>query len=204
MADGRYAIGVPTMSFTNYTQGFVPNKNAVFVSGPDGSLSEARLYNNGGSHYTKIQDRPNGFLLSNFSTKYGGPSFFKPLIITTDSDLNSGCNEIDVTQQVGLVNEAWEFVDITFSVDTGYTIQPYSTSSDYAYQLVGFFVKLLRMCREPGRSRTPFVRVKILLHQRMVCRSSSPRIGKWGMERFIRTWQKSVMPMLKLEPTQSN
>lgn len=136
MADGRYAIGVPTMSFTTYTQGFVPNKNAIFVSGPDGSLSEARLYNNGGSHYTKIQDRPNGFLMSNFSTKYGGPSFFKPLIITTDSDLNSGCNEIDVTQQVGLVNEAWEFVDITFSVDTGYTIQPYSNSSDYAYQLV--------------------------------------------------------------------
>ncbi len=136
MPDGRYVIGVPTMSFSTYTQGFVPNKNAVFVTHPDGFLSEARLYNNGGSHYTKIQTRPNGFILSNFSTKYGGPSFFKPLIITTDNELNSGCNEINVTAQVGLVNEAWEFVDITYNVDTGYTIQPYSISSDYAYQLV--------------------------------------------------------------------
>lgn len=136
MPDGRYAIGVPTMSFSNFTQGFVPNKNAVFVSNQDGSVSEARLYNTGGSHYTKIQPRSNGFLLSNFSTKYGGPSFFKPLIITTDNDLKSGCNEIDVTQQLGLVNETWEFVDITYNMDTSYTIQPYSISSDYGYQFV--------------------------------------------------------------------
>lgn len=136
MPDGRYVIGVPTMSFTNFTQGFVPNKNAVFVTEADGSVSEARLYNNGSSHYTKVQERPNGYLLSNFSTKYGAPSSFKPLIIMTDETLASGCNEIDVTSQLGLVNEAWEFTDIAYNVDTAYTIQPYAMASDYAYQLV--------------------------------------------------------------------
>lgn len=136
MPDGRYVIGVPTMSFTNFTQGFVPNKNAVFVTESDGSVSEARLYNNGSSHYTKVQERSNGYLLSNFSTKYGAPSFFKPLIIATDENLASGCNEIDISQQVGQVIESWEFTDISYSVDTNYMIQPYTISSDYAYQLV--------------------------------------------------------------------
>ncbi len=135
-ADGRYAIGVPTMSFTAFTQGFVPNKNAVFVTEPDGQVSEAKLYNTGGSHYTKIQERPGGFLFSNFSTNYGSPSFFKPLIIATDEALESGCNEIDVTSQLQLVNEGWEFTDITYNTDTSYVIQPYSIASDYAYQLV--------------------------------------------------------------------
>ncbi len=136
MADGRYAIGVPTMSFSAFSQGFVPNKNAVFVTESDGALSAAKLYNTGGSHYTKIHERPGGFLFSNFSTNYGSPSFFKPLIIATDDALVSGCNEINVTSQVQLVNEGWEFTDITYNTDTSYTIQPYTVSSDYAYQLV--------------------------------------------------------------------
>ncbi|MCF8238141.1 MAG: gliding motility-associated C-terminal domain-containing protein [Saprospiraceae bacterium] len=134
--DGRYAIGVPTMSFSAFSQGFVPNKNAVFVTESNGALSEAKLYNTGGSHYTKLQERPGGFLLSNFSTNYGGPSFFKPLIIATDDKLVSGCNEINVTSQVQLVNEGWEFSDITYNTDTSYAIQPYTVASDYAYQLV--------------------------------------------------------------------
>ena len=134
MTDGRYAIGVPTMSFTTHTQGFVPNKNAVFVTDTNGTISEARLYNNGGSHYTQLEPRPGGYVLSNFSTQYGAPGSFKPLIIATDDSLSSGCNEINVSNELAQESGFWNVVDINAQIDSQYNTQPYAIASDYAFQ----------------------------------------------------------------------
>lgn len=137
MHDGRYAIGVPTMSFTTHTVGFVPNKNAVFVTESDGTLSEARIYNPGGSHYTKLYRRNEGYLLSNYSNFYSQPNPgagpFRPLVIVTDRDLASGCHELDVTAELALVQESWQTLDIPFNPDTAYAITPYLTATPYAF-----------------------------------------------------------------------
>jgi gliding motility-associated-like protein len=137
MPGGDYAIGVPTMSFTNFTQGFVPNKNAVFVTDPFGKLTGARIYNQGGSHYTRLFERPEGFLLTNFSNFYGGPNPgagpFRPLVIVTDQSLESGCKEINVLSSLTQVSLAWEDFDITYSLDTGYVVAPYTVANTYSF-----------------------------------------------------------------------
>ena len=38
--DGGFGIGVPTMSFTNWSQGFVPNKNAVYSTDANGLIQK--------------------------------------------------------------------------------------------------------------------------------------------------------------------
>lgn len=137
LADGRYAVGVPTMSFTLHTQGFVPNKNAVFVTDTSGLLSMARIYNRGGSHYTRLMDRPNGTLLTNFSNFFGGPNPgagpFRPLVIVTDEQLESGCNEIDVTSELIQSDAPWETFDVTYSLDTTFVVSPYQVAQVYAF-----------------------------------------------------------------------
>lgn len=137
MADGRYAIGVPTMSFTQHTQGFVPNKNAVFITDSSGLLSLARIYNRGGSHYTRLVERPEGMLLTNFSNFFGGPNPgagpFRPLVIVTDDELQSGCNEIDVTAELIQADAPWETFGVTYSLDTTFVVSPYQVSQAYSF-----------------------------------------------------------------------
>jgi gliding motility-associated-like protein len=155
MADGRYAIGVPTMSFTQYTQGFVPNKNAVFVTDPTGNLSEARIYNKGASHYTRLEERDISFVLSNFSNFYSQPNPgagpFRPLMIVTDEFIESGCEEVDVTSSLGIVHETWEVADITYSLDTNYTMFTYDVSNLFS------FMSIETLCETPDELSANFM-----------------------------------------------
>ena len=92
---GEFVMGIATASYP--TIGFVPNKHMILKTDGQGHILLARTYNHGGSHYpylTKAVDGY-GYLISGFSNFYT-PNF-NPLLIRTDSDFVSGCNETDVT-----------------------------------------------------------------------------------------------------------
>ena len=93
-----FLVGVATMSYP--TIGFVPNKHVVLRTDLSGNLVMAKSYNNGGSHYPYITNpRDNiGLLLSGFTTNYSATTF-KPIIIRTDANYSSGCNETDLLSQ---------------------------------------------------------------------------------------------------------
>lgn len=135
--EGRYVIGVPTMSFTSWTQGFVPNKYAAFITNQSGKLTAARIFNRGGSHYTKIYSDEHGFLLSGFSNQYSlpnpGAGPFQPLVIRAAHDLISGCNEVDVSNELTQVQKSWEAIDVPYLLDDAFVVIPFTSA-----QLFGF------------------------------------------------------------------
>jgi hypothetical protein len=93
-----FLVGVATMSYP--TIGFVPNKHVVLRTDGTGNLVMAKSYNNGGSHYPYITNPRDGIglLLSGFTTNYSAATF-KPIIIRTDANYSSGCNETDLLSQ---------------------------------------------------------------------------------------------------------
>ena len=131
---GGYAIGVATSSFTNHSIGFVPNKNAVFITRSDGSLLEAKLYNQGSSHYTRLKSAlDGGYILSNFTNFGIAAQFFTPLIIKTDEDFKSGCNEIDVTNEIEIQSDGWEAPDASYTSKSGDNFINFSQESYGSY-----------------------------------------------------------------------
>jgi len=116
--NGGFGIGVPTFSFSTLTTGFVPNKNAVFVTDMNGDLDFAKIYNQGSSHYTALRKAlDGGYIISNFTTLNNVT--FAPLIIKTDENFISGCPEIDVTQFLGTQSDGWDVQNAPFSEKTG-------------------------------------------------------------------------------------
>jgi hypothetical protein len=93
-----FLVGVATMSYP--TIGFVPNKHVVLRTDASGNLGMAKSYNSGGSHYPYITNPRDGIglLLSGFTTNYSAATF-KPIIIRTDANYSSGCNETDLLSQ---------------------------------------------------------------------------------------------------------
>ncbi len=94
-----FAIGVATMSYPGSVN-FVPNKQVIIKTDLQGNMTMVKSYNDGGSHYPYITMPYNrvGALLSGFTTNYSS-SIFKPLLIRTDNNFNSGCNETDLLSQ---------------------------------------------------------------------------------------------------------
>lgn len=93
---GNYVLGMATVSY--HSIGFVPNKMGLVTFSPNGNLLQAKLYNTGSSHYTRISNTPyNGLLMSGFSTNYSGPVGFRSLLIKMNSQWQSGCYDQDVT-----------------------------------------------------------------------------------------------------------
>ncbi len=132
--DGGYGIGVPTMSFTNWTSGFVPNKNAVYSTKSNGDIHKAVLYNQGGSHYTRLRKAlDGGYVLSNFSNYFSINFEFIPLIVKTDKNYESGCNTIDVTDELSLVHENWDVQDINYSAMSGGVATSHGPETSFAY-----------------------------------------------------------------------
>lgn len=117
---GDFAIGVATFSFSNHTVGFVPNKNAVFRISPVGNLNKAVLYNQGGSHYTKLQPAyDGGYILSAFTNLNISQGLFTPLFIKMDEDFDSGCNQIVVTNELATQSDGWDIQSAPHSSETG-------------------------------------------------------------------------------------
>lgn len=135
--EGRYIIGVPTMSFTVWTQGFVPNKYAAFVTNQSGKLTAARIFNRGGSHYNKIYSDENGFLISGFSNQYSlpnpGAGPFQPLVIRADHNLISGCNEVDVSNELTQVQKSWEAIDVPYGLDDAFVVNPFTSATLFGF-----------------------------------------------------------------------
>ena len=135
LPDGSFAIGVPTQSFSSHTMGFVPNKNAVYFIDVNGNLTGAKIYNQGGSHYTRLLPaRDGGFVLSNYTNFYNSTAGeFRALIIKTDENFESGCNEIDVSNEVVLANRTWETIVLTLTNSNGGQDVTTNTESDFQY-----------------------------------------------------------------------
>ncbi len=135
--DGGYGIGVPTMSFTNWSSGFVPNKNAVYSIESDGNIGEAFIYNQGGSHYTRLRkDLDGGYIISNFSNFFSNTFEFIPLIVKTDDTYDGGCNMIDVTGEIEIAFEDWDMQDISYTMDTGSEVTNFSPEGEFYYSLI--------------------------------------------------------------------
>ena len=132
--NGGYGIGVPTMSFTNWTSGFVPNKNAIYSTDENGLIEKAILYNQGGSHYTRLRKAlDGGYILSNFSNFYSTSFEFLPLIIKTDSNYESGCNTIEVTSDLSFAVENWDVQDISFTTMSGGAATSHGSESSFSF-----------------------------------------------------------------------
>lgn len=135
--DGGYGIGVPTLSFTNWSSGFVPNKNAVYSINEDGSMNGAYLFNQGGSHYTRLRkDLDGGYILSNFSNFFNSGNEFIPLIVKTDANYEVACNRIDVSSELEIAFEDWDIQAISYTADSGFEATNFSPESEFSYSLV--------------------------------------------------------------------
>ena len=135
LPNGSFAIGVPTQSFSNHSMGFVPNKNAVYFVNADGNLTGAKIYNQGGSHYTRLLPaRDGGFIISNYTNFFNSTAGeFRALIIKTDENFVSGCNEIDVSNEVVLANTSWETIVLTLTNSSGGQDFNATTETDFQY-----------------------------------------------------------------------
>lgn len=132
--DGNFGIGVATFSFSNHTQGFVPNKNAIFIIRNDGSLIKAKLYNQGGSHYTKLHaSNDGGYIISGFTNLGVTSGLFTPLIIKTDEMFNSGCKEIDVTDELEIQSDGWDVQDAPYISKEGDNFIDFTQQSFSSY-----------------------------------------------------------------------
>ncbi|MDH5296446.1 MAG: gliding motility-associated C-terminal domain-containing protein [Nitrospirota bacterium] len=122
-ADGNYAISVAGMSYSSFTQGFVPNKHILVRLASNGDLLSARLYNNGGSHYPFIRKASDGgFVYTGFSNFYAdNGNTWEGTFFKTDQDFNSGCNETDVTAFTSAENVFWNVEDATYISGQGFT-----------------------------------------------------------------------------------
>ena len=125
--EGGYAVALSSLSFTNYTQGFVPNKNGILSLDENGNLEKALLYNTGGSHFTCLEKAlDEGYILSAFTTM-ANPTVFQPLIIKTDKEFNSDCNEINVTSDIDTIDHVWSVLDISVAQLSGMNEIPDTT-----------------------------------------------------------------------------
>jgi hypothetical protein len=106
-AQGNIILGVATASYV--TPGLVPNKNAVMKFSPAGNLLSAKIYNDGSSHYTRINPaHDDGVILSGFSTLYAGSVGFQTLFMKLDNAQNSGCFDTDVTAQTVVTSKSFK------------------------------------------------------------------------------------------------
>lgn len=127
-ANGDIVLGVATASYPFV--GVVPNKNAVFKFSPTGNLIQGKTYNTGSSHYTRLYNAPDGgFVLSAFSNRYGSPAGFQTLLMKLDGQLNSGCFEIDVTNQTVVTQKTFKMTQPAYlNFTSGSVVNNTSTS----------------------------------------------------------------------------
>ena len=134
---GGFGIAVPTMSFTNHTVGFVPNKNAIYSTDTDGNIVLAKIYNQGGSHFSYVNRTESGeIMLSNFSNFFSPTFEFLPLIVKMDQAYNVGCNEIDVTNELSIALHPWDQQDIVFTEGNGTTSNTLNQGGDFTYSSI--------------------------------------------------------------------
>ncbi len=132
--DGRYIIGVSTYAFSlhNASGPNSPSKNALYSVNPDGSLYKAYIYNMKGSQYTRVRTTMDGFYISGFSNAYAGNVSFQGLIIKTDNNYLSGCNDIEVTSELNTYTDSsvWDIQNFQYQISSGIRSINYSNDVD--------------------------------------------------------------------------
>lgn len=131
-SDGKYVIGVSTYAFSTHNASGPnsPSKNALYVINQDGSIYKAIIYNMKGSQYTRVQKTMEGFYVCGFSTAYANNVNFQGLIIKTDNNYLSGCNDIDVTSELSLYQEPWIVDTFKYQIKSGHRSVNYSIEKD--------------------------------------------------------------------------
>lgn len=130
--DGRYIIGVSTYAFTTHNASGPnsPSKNALYSINEDGSVYKAFIYNMKGSQYTRVRRTKGGYYLSGFTTAYANNVNFQGLIIKTDENYLSGCNDIEVTSELDSYNELWTVADFSYQSRSGINMANYAAYKD--------------------------------------------------------------------------
>lgn len=151
-SDGGYTVAVASMSYP--TVGFVPNKHVLLRTDANGNMTAVKSYNNGGSHYPYIT-KPKGnegVLLSGFTTNYppGQNNTFKPLIILTDEDLNSGCNETDRLAQTVQEQPPFQVRTPAYVVASGGSLISSSVSADVVWGDTLLCANIVEPCSTAG------------------------------------------------------
>ncbi|MFN8330504.1 MAG: hypothetical protein U0T81_04675 [Saprospiraceae bacterium] len=67
-----------------------------------------------GSQYTRVRRTKGGYYLSGFTAAYANNVNFQGLIIKTDENYLSGCNDIEVTSELDSYNELWTVADFSY------------------------------------------------------------------------------------------
>jgi|GEM_PF-2341134 len=129
---GGFAIAMPTMSFTTFSQGFVPNKHAVIITDNNGSINQVKIYNRGSSHYGGLRKAiDGGYVLVGFSTFF--QTSFTPLIAKMDSNFVVGCNETDVTPALAAYRFPWDVGNVSSTQNTGGATVNYTIKKVFTY-----------------------------------------------------------------------
>lgn len=139
--DGNYLISAAVMSYSAFTQGFVPNKHAIYRMSQGGNLQLAKILNTGGSHYPSLQALPNGDVVySGFSNQYTVPCCnFEPLLIRLGPNLQSGCNENDVFSFTDNIQSAWQVQDPPYEIGSGFGASDITGFDDFTFDSVNTF-----------------------------------------------------------------
>jgi gliding motility-associated-like protein len=137
-ANGNYLISAAVMSYSGFTEGFVPNKHAIYKMSQGGNLQMARILNSGGSHYPSLTALANGDVLySGFSNQYTEPCCnFEPLLIRMASNLQSGCNENDVFAQTTTQIVNWQVEVPGFEESSGFSASEISGSDVFNFDSI--------------------------------------------------------------------
>ncbi|MEO5569811.1 MAG: T9SS type A sorting domain-containing protein [Bacteroidia bacterium] len=142
--NGDFVMAIATASYP--TIGFVPNKHMILQTDGFGHIILARTYNNGGSHYPYLTKAVDGFgyLISGFSNFYTPD--FNPVLIRTDSNFVSGCNETDVTSMT-IEQQPQLFVKTPSCVlDSGGSVTNAITENSFSFTITSLCENIIDSC----------------------------------------------------------
>lgn len=144
-----YVLAVATMSYP--TVGFVPNKHVILKTDFQGNMTMVKSYNNGGSHYPYITKPADGvgILLSGFTTNYS-VSTFKPIIIRTDNNFDSGCNQTDLLSQTVMEYPPFKVRTPVYVVANGGSLTNSNISANLAWADSAFCAFITDSCNISG------------------------------------------------------
>jgi len=127
----QYAVACQTLSYP--TSAFVPNKHLLMLTDASGFLMKAKTFNDGYSHYTYITPSINGEINHIVGFSNSETSTFSAHVIRTNSSFQSGCNEVDRTEQT--LEEAVEFKTTSPAYEISEGANWIDSSTDANYNL---------------------------------------------------------------------
>lgn len=135
----QYVIACQTLSYPS--SGFVPNKHLLLITDASGFLMKAKTFNDGYSHYTYIAPSINGDINHIVGFSNSETNTFSAHVIRTNDKFESGCNEVDRTDNT--LEESVEFKSTT----PDYQISEGANWAD-SFTEGSFNLDVLSICKE--------------------------------------------------------